>query len=165
MKAVRFLGMTLLMVLCAVNFTACDNDDEVTLDLNSLEGTWILVNSKGWEFCSEEVTKDEWDENYDFNNEQIRIIKISDNKYSFSFDYYASSNWVNYSNTTGTINDKTIDFKEPIFYVNPIIESLTLNKMILRITFDEVATGEDGHYHSGNPSWYATVHASRHHKD
>lgn len=115
MKAVRFLGMTLLMVLCAVNFTACDNDDEVTLDLNSLEGTWILVNSKGWEFCSEEVTKDEWDENYDFNNEQIRIIKISDNKYSFSFDYYASSNWVNYSNTTGTINDKTIDFKEPIF--------------------------------------------------
>lgn len=150
MKAVRFLGMTLLMVLCAVNFTACDNDDEVTLDLNSLEGTWILVNSKGWEFCSEEVTKDEWDENYDFNNEQIRIIKISDNKYSFSFDYYASSNWVNYSNTTGTINDKTIDFKEPIFYVNPIIESLTLNKMILRITFDEVATGEDGHYHSGD---------------
>lgn len=150
MKAVRFLGMTLLMVLCAVNFTACDNDDEVTLDLNSLEGTWILVNSKGWEFCSEEVTKDEWDENYDFNNEQIRIIKISDNKYSFSFDYYASSNWVNYSNTTGTINAKTIDFKEPIFYVNPIIESLTSNKMILRITFDEVATGEDGHYHSGD---------------
>ena len=35
--------------------------DEVTLDLNSLEGTWILVNSKGWEFCSEEVTKDEWE--------------------------------------------------------------------------------------------------------
>lgn len=108
----------------------------------------MLVHSKGWEFCSKEVTKDEWDENYDFNNEQIRIIKISDNKYSFSFAYYASSNWVNYSNTTGTINAKTIDFKDPIFYVNPIIESLTSNKMILRITFDEVSTGEDGHYHS-----------------
>ena len=85
MKAVRFLGMTLLMVLCAVNFTACDNDDEVTLDLNSLEGTWILVNSKGWEFCSEEVTKDEWDENYDFNNEQIRITLIPQHYYKIFF--------------------------------------------------------------------------------
>ncbi len=51
--------MTLLMVLCAVNFTACDNDDEVTLDLNSLEGTWILVNSKVGKLLQQEVEKKE----------------------------------------------------------------------------------------------------------
>ena len=38
MKTLRFLGMTLLMVMMAVNFTAC-SDDEEPLDLNSLEGT------------------------------------------------------------------------------------------------------------------------------
>ena len=38
MRTLRFLGMTLLTVMLAVNFTAC-SDDEEPLDLNSLECT------------------------------------------------------------------------------------------------------------------------------
>ena len=47
MKTLRFLGMTLLMVMLAVNFTACsddDDDNELSLPVdNTLElliGTW-----------------------------------------------------------------------------------------------------------------------------
>ena len=48
--------MTLLTVMLAVNFTAC-SDDEEPLDLNSLEGTWMLAHSKGWELCSNDPEK------------------------------------------------------------------------------------------------------------
>jgi hypothetical protein len=46
MKSLRLIGMTLLMVLCAVSFTACSDDDDNELSLpvdNTLElliGTW-----------------------------------------------------------------------------------------------------------------------------
>ena len=39
MKTLRFLGMTLLMVMLAVNFTACSDDED---EPNSpLVGTWV----------------------------------------------------------------------------------------------------------------------------
>ena len=39
MKTLRFLGMTLLMVMLAVNFTACSDDED---ESNSpIVGTWI----------------------------------------------------------------------------------------------------------------------------
>lgn len=84
MKTLRFLGITLLTVMLAVNFTAC-SDEEESLDLNSLEGTWMLIHSKGWELCSNAPEKDEWDKDYDFStlnsdSERIIITKIADNK-------------------------------------------------------------------------------------
>ena len=107
MKTLNFWGMTLLMVMLTVNFTACSDDDE-PLDLNSLEGTWMLAHSKGWELCSNYPEKDEWDKDYDSNNlnsdsERIIITKISDNKYSFSFGYYSGFNWDNEPSATVTI--------------------------------------------------------------
>ena len=44
MKALRFLGITLLMILCTVNFSSCSKDDDSSdnsLDINLLYGTWV----------------------------------------------------------------------------------------------------------------------------
>lgn len=156
MKTLRFFGMTLLMVLCAVNFTACSDDDEESLDLNSLEGTWMLVHSKGWEFCSNTAEKEEWDEDYDPNNlngdsERIIITKIVDNKYSFSFGYYSGANWYDEPSSIGIVNGKTVELQDsPMCYSNIVIESLTSDKMVVRMVYNEVSTGEEGHYHSGD---------------
>lgn len=60
MKTLRFLGMTLLMVLCAANFTACsddkeDGDKEIT---SSIVGTWKLTVDKGYTHTHVTFTKD-----------------------------------------------------------------------------------------------------------
>ena len=144
MKTLRFLGITLLTVMLAVNFTAC-SDEEESLDLNSLEGTWMLIHSKGWELCSNALEKDEWDKDYDFStlnsdSERIIITKIADNKYSFSFGYYTGTNWYNEPSTTGTINGQTAELKDSPYYSNPVIESLTSDRMVVRVTYNEVST-------------------------
>ena len=156
MKTLKFWGMPLLMVLCAVHFTACSDDEEESLDLNSLEGTWMLVHSKGWEFCSNTMEKDEWDEDYDPYNlngdsERIIILKILDNKYSFSFGYYSGANWYNEPSTIGIVNGKTVELEDsPTDYSNLVIESLTSDKMVVRMVYSEVSQGEEGHHHSGD---------------
>ena len=42
MKTLRFLGMTLLMVMLAVNFTACsdDEDEQTIIEQANLIGKW-----------------------------------------------------------------------------------------------------------------------------
>ncbi len=44
MRTLRFLGMTLLMVMLAVNFTACSDDEEeqTIIDQANLIGKWLL---------------------------------------------------------------------------------------------------------------------------
>lgn len=66
MKTLRFLGMTLLMVMLAVNFTACsDDEDKATIGTSQdLVGRWTLTWTKGWEFDSDGF-KDTWDESDD----------------------------------------------------------------------------------------------------
>ena len=50
MKTLRMIGAALFAAFLALNFAACkDDDDNNGTDLNLLEGTWGLVNSKGWE--------------------------------------------------------------------------------------------------------------------
>ena len=62
MKTLRFFGMALLMVLCAVNFAACSDDDEPIVGTSQdLIGRWTLTWIKGWEFDSDGF-KDTWDE-------------------------------------------------------------------------------------------------------
>ena len=75
MKTLRFLGMTLLMVMLAVNFTACSDDDEIekiTSEDNTLQ---LLVGS--WEHKDDKSV-----ENYQFNAD-----------YSYSYSY--KSSWEN----------------------------------------------------------------------
>ena len=49
MKTLRLIGTTLLMVLCAVNFTACSDDEEQQGDktLSLLIGSWEMTET--WE--------------------------------------------------------------------------------------------------------------------
>ena len=63
MKTLRFIGMAIVAIIMSVNFVACSDDDE-DIDVSQLEGTWGLVRSAGWELCSEETEKDEWDDSY-----------------------------------------------------------------------------------------------------
>ena len=62
MKTFKFLGMTLLMVMFAVNFTACNDDDEQTVGTSQdLIGRWTLTWIKGWEYDGDGL-KETWDE-------------------------------------------------------------------------------------------------------
>lgn len=48
MRTLRLIGMTLLMVMLAVNFAACSNDDDDKEDAKpSIVGTWKLVSNEG----------------------------------------------------------------------------------------------------------------------
>ena len=94
MKTLRFIGMAIVAIIMSVNFVACSDDDE-DIDVSQLEGTWGLVRSAGWELCSEETEKDEWDDSYDPYNlsnesdsEKLVIKKLTDNTYSVAAYYY-----------------------------------------------------------------------------
>lgn len=77
MKTFKLLGMTLLMVLCAVNFAACSDDEE---EPNSpVVGTWV-GGEVGYNF--EEILTfnnngtGQWDEdsfNYTINSNKVVI--------------------------------------------------------------------------------------------
>ena len=72
MKTFRLIGMTLLMVMLAVNFTACSDDDEIekiTSEDNTLQ---LLVGS--WEYKDDESV-----ETYQFN---------ADYSYTYSYNLY-----------------------------------------------------------------------------
>ena len=49
MKILRFLGMTLLMVMLAVNFTACSDDEDNKLIIDSVVGVWVSETHAGAE--------------------------------------------------------------------------------------------------------------------
>lgn len=49
MKTLRFFGMALLMVLCAVNFAACSDDENDILIIDSVAGVWASETHAGAE--------------------------------------------------------------------------------------------------------------------
>ena len=135
MKTLRYFGMTMIMVLFAVNFSACSDDD---LDYSKLEGTWYLTASEGFEVYGEEEP-DRWNETYDSPEEMIKVKSLGDNKFevlSYYYDEY-SEKWINRS----TDSDETIyklDGKKLIFASDPndeeenaTILELTDTKMVL----------------------------------
>ena len=62
MKSLKFFGMTLLMVLCTVNFTACSDDEEDTSSYaTSIVGIWTIICDEGWEI-DENGEKYSWKE-------------------------------------------------------------------------------------------------------
>lgn len=78
MKTLRFLGMTLLMVMLAVNFAACSDDDEEEHS-SPLIGTWV-GGEVDFDFEETLIFKSngtgQWDEdsfNYTTNSNKVVI--------------------------------------------------------------------------------------------
>ena len=150
MKTLRFIGMAIVAIIMSVNFVACSDDDE-DIDVSQLEGTWGLVRSAGWELCSEETEKDEWDDSYDPYNlsnesdsEKLVIKKLTDNTYSVAAYYYYDSEWqMDGSSQTLTLNGNTLtvsktngDYGYFDSYANLIIEALTTENLAIRVKYD-----------------------------
>lgn len=135
MKTLKFLGVTMIMVLFAVNFSACSDDD---LDYSKLEGTWYLTASEGFEVYGEEEP-DRWNETYDSPEEMIKVKSLGDNKFevlSYYYDEY-SKKWKNRSTDPDDTTYK-LDGKKLIFASDPddeeenaTILELTDTKMVL----------------------------------
>lgn len=154
MKTLRLIGMAVIAVIMSVNFAACSDDDDDTIDTidtSSLEGTWGLVRSAGWELGSTDTEKDIWDytddpHNPDYESEKIFIKKLSDNTYSITSYYYSGSDWIIGSSQTGTLNGKTLVLKDYYGwhgYTNPVIETLTAEKLVLHMKYDNIEPDPD----------------------
>lgn len=157
--------MAIIAVIMSVNFVACDDDEEDsdTINANYLEGTWGLVRSAGWEFCTDNIDgeKNTWDKTYDPYNpdayrEKLVIKKLKDNVYSIVYyECEHNSNWQEYGGQTGTLNGNTIVYEEQDGqYEYAIIETLTAEKLVLRNKYNILANpdlpNDANHYHNGD---------------
>ena len=155
--------MALIAIIMSVNFVACSDDDD-DIDVSQLEGTWGLVRSEGWELCSEDEDKDNWDESYDPYNPdggcaKLIIKKLADNSYSVTDYVPSSSSQGQWNETLGsqiwTLNGNTLTItqtdKIPGYFeddvIKPVIEILTADKLVLRVKYDNVQLSKMEHLH------------------
>ena len=97
MRTFRLIGMTLLMVMLTVNFTACsddDDDNERSLPVdNTLE---LLIGT--WEGTGEVAGRlfkfnEDYTYSYDYSNEtENGTFEYFPNRYMF-VTYYTTTNW------------------------------------------------------------------------
>ena len=97
MRTFRLIGMTLLMVMLTVNFTACsddDDDNELSLPVdNTLE---LLIGT--WEGTGEVAGRlfkfnEDYTYSYDYSNEtENGTFEYFPNRYMF-VTYYTTTNW------------------------------------------------------------------------
>ena len=97
MRTFRLIGMTLLMVMLTVNFTACsddDDDNELSLPVdNTLE---LLIGT--WEGTGEVAGRlfkfnEYYTYSYDYSNEtENGTFEYFPNRYMF-VTYYTTTNW------------------------------------------------------------------------
>lgn len=97
MRTFRLIGMTLLMVILTVNFTACsddDDDNELSLPVdNTLE---LLIGT--WEGTGEVAGRlfkfnEDYTYSYDYSNEtENGTFEYFPNRYMF-VTYYTTTNW------------------------------------------------------------------------
>ena len=97
MRTFRLIGMTLLMVMLTVNFTACsddDDDNELSLPVdNTLE---LLIGT--WEGTGEVAGRlfkfnEDYTYSYDYSNEtENGTFEYFTNRYMF-VTYYTTTNW------------------------------------------------------------------------
>lgn len=135
MKTLRFLGMTLLMVLCTVNFTACSDDDEekTIIEQANLIGKWQST----------------WEKIHKVENG--KEVVISDEAYTNSLlefkadgtciESYADNNYKETNRWSLKDNKLTISYNDGYSDVLTINE-LTSNKLIL--AFEDWDNTDDG---------------------
>lgn len=95
MKTLRFWGITLMAILLSVNFTSCSDDDE-PINIEELEGEWILLHEVySWDIPGEGTGSEDW--NYDFNQPEEGSVKMTitatdeENIYRVSYFFYRES--------------------------------------------------------------------------
>ena len=97
MRTFRLIGMTLLMVMLTVNFTACsddDDDNELSLPVdNTLElliGTWEGTGEVAGRLF---IFNEDYTYSYDYSNEtENGTFEYFPNRYMF-VTYYTTTNW------------------------------------------------------------------------
>lgn len=92
MRKVLFL---ITLLISTLGLSSCSKDD-VSIDVNQLEGVWGLVSLNGYYY--DEGGKISYNENYNpaeptNDCEKIMIQKIDDNRYKMTTYEYYSGNW------------------------------------------------------------------------
>lgn len=92
MRKVLFL---ITLLISTLGLSSCSKDD-VSIDVNQLEGVWGLVSLNGYYY--DEGEKISYNENYNpaeptNDCEKIMIQKIDDNRYKMTTYEYYSGNW------------------------------------------------------------------------
>lgn len=92
MRKVLFL---ITLLISTLGLSSCSKDD-VSIDVNQLEGVWGLVSLNGYYY--DEGKKISYNENYNpaeptNDCEKIMIQKIDDNRYKMTTYEYYSGNW------------------------------------------------------------------------
>ena len=136
MKTFKLLGMTLLMVLCAVNFTACGDDDEndkpVIEEANLIgkwQSTWEKIhkveNGKEVVTSDEAYTNDLWE----FKADGTCIESRVDGGYTETSRWSLKGDKLTVSHNDGYDDDYTV-------------KELTTNKLVL--AFEDWDNTDDG---------------------
>lgn len=136
MKTFKLLGMTLLMVLCAVNFTACSDDDEndkpVIEEANLIgkwQSTWEKIhkveNGKEVVTSDEAYTNDLWE----FKADGTCIESRVDGGYTETSRWSLKGDKLTVSHNDGYDDDYTV-------------KELTTNKLVL--AFEDWDNTDDG---------------------
>lgn len=136
MKTFKLLGMTLLMVLCAVNFTACSDDDEndkpVIEEANLIgkwQSTWEKIhkveNGKEVVTSDEAYTNDLWE----FKADGTCIESRVDGGYTETSRWSLKGDKLTVSHNDGYDDDY-------------VVKELTTNKLVL--AFEDWDNTDDG---------------------
>ena len=135
MKSLRLIGMTLLMVLCAVSFTACSDDEEeqTIIEQANLIGKWQSTWEKihKVENGKEVVTSDEAYTNglWEFKSDGTCIESYVDGGHTETSRWSLKDNKLTISYSDGYSDVLTIN-------------ELTANKLVL--AFEDWDTMDDG---------------------
>ena len=135
MKLFKFLGITMMLTLCA-GFTSCsdDNDDDNNSGLNTtyLEGVWRHVSEQGEDTEEGEWFSDGYDDGY-------AITKIGDNLWNVAGVYFYDDGTWKYDSYYDEGNF-SLDGKYVIWTDDPdeneTIESLTANELVIKCAWN-----------------------------
>ena len=92
MRTFRLIEMTLLMVLCAVNFTACSDDEDEPFHLDSITGTWYssYFNSHSYQEAAIDLQLNDDNTGYigyiDHYNIDGEVIYYAKENITYSYD-------------------------------------------------------------------------------
>ena len=120
MRTFRLIGMTLLMVMLTVNFTACSDDDEEQQDDKTLA---LLVGS--WENELDSFT----DVNGNVVSSTTEVLTFKADMTWTGIDYYTGTNYP---------NEKTEKWGEGTYSYDSSKKRLTLNNNIMEEYIDSI---------------------------